>query len=614
MKLSQVLSQINQVERSKFINCLDKLCSAATINDAELADKLSNIDGQLRSASGSEITQLFAAAISHFSDHVREQVALGDSQVALLINILSRDGNGVARVSWLETLYANEHQRLSDLSCELLKEIEAAAELDGYGRGTRLSIYKDCFETAYTNDLRLNREAKVSDDERMILNTLAARLGMSADEAFAVEHIVLPVPKNNVQDALNALREMGVIFINKNRAEVYVADEVVSIFHKIQNKELPDKFVLRILRSLSDAELSHVLRRHDQKSRGVSRQEKIHYITHAGIPIRSVLSRDMYSADETLSQRKDRLKSLIEDLDISTSRLGVTLDDRIDVVVESMKAGVEAEFNALSASGFKELVNSLSGTVPSVIERLRDDFEIEEIENIDPDSLRALGISPLDILYLYTNDEIKMIRDDLGLSKRSNPRTAILESFASANDRLIENYEMLARRDLAGLHAVGIDIKESEIGLKFEEITRTIFEQLGLQIDEDLRKQITTAKDKADIIVSLGGDDVIVGEVKSYKNGDFPKYSSTSRQVKAYVNQCEANGKRVAQALIVAPGFSQDFIDSAEMDTDINISLLEADGLKSILTAYKARRNPKFSEKLLTKGGLLKADLIAKTI
>jgi hypothetical protein len=96
--------------------------------------------------------------------------------------------------------------------------------------------------------------------------------------------------------------------------------------------------------------------------------------------------------------------------------------------------------------------------------------------------------------------------------------------------------------------------------------------------------------------------------------GDFAKYSSTSRQVKSYVNRCEANGKRVAQVLIVAPKFSQDFIESAEMDADINISLLEAEGLKNILAAYKSRRNPKFSAKLLTKGGLLKSDLIAKTI
>jgi len=50
------------------------------------------------------------------------------------------------------------------------------------------------------------------------------------------------------------------------------------------------------------------------------------------------------------------------------------------------------------------------------------------------------------------------------------------------------------------------------------------------------------------------------------------------------------------------------------MDTEVNISLLEAAGLKKILEAYKSRRNPKFSAKLFTKGGLLKADLIAKNI
>ena len=89
---------------------------------------------------------------------------------------------------------------------------------------------------------------------------------------------------------------------------------------------------------------------------------------------------------------------------------------------------------------------------------------------------------------------------------------------------------------------------------------------------------------------------------------------TTSRQIKAYVNRCESSGKRVSQALIVAPSFSDDFVESAEMDTGINISLLEAEGLKQILNAFKAKRNPKFSAKLFTKGGLLKSDLIAKSI
>ena len=447
----------------------------------------------------------------------------------------------------------------------------------------------------------------------MVLNTLSGHLGLTNEEVFALENLVEPLEKNDVASALETLREIGIVFIRK-RTEVLIADEVVALLHEIQHKELKDKHILRILRSLSDSELSNILRNHDQKSRGVSRQDKIKFVSHAGLSIRILLSKDLFVGEETQSKRKDRLKQLIDDLELDVSKIGVTLNDRIDVLVSTLNNGSENEFNTLSASGFKDLIGSLSDTTPSVIERIQDDFEIEASETLDPDRLRALGISPLDILYIYSNDEIKQIRDSMGLSKRINPRTAILDVFASANDRLIENYELLACRDLAGLTAAGIDIKEAEIGVKFEEVTRSMLEQLGLNVDEELRKRISTAKDKADIILSLGGDDVIVGEVKSHKNGDFSKYSSTSRQVKAYVNRCESNGKRVAQVLIIAPSFSQDFIDSAEIDTDVNISLLEAEGLKKILAAYKSRRNPKFSEKLLTKGGLLKADLIAKVI
>ena len=84
--------------------------------------------------------------------------------------------------------------------------------------------------------------------------------------------------------------------------------------------------------------------------------------------------------------------------------------------------------------------------------------------------------------------------------------------------------------------------------------------------------------------------------------------------MKAYANRCESQGKRVAQVLIIAPAFSADFIESAAMDTDINISLLTADGLNLIYDTYKTKRKPNFSAKLLTKGGLLKADLIAKNL
>ena len=111
---------------------------------------------------------------------------------------------------------------------------------------------------------------------------------------------------------------------------------------------------------------------------------------------------------------------------------------------------------------------------------------------------------------MLSNDDIKLVRDCMGINRRGNPRLVILESFADATDKLIENYALLAKRDISGLRNAGIDITEVDIGVKFEEVTKAIFEQLGLEVDEDLRRSISTTKDKPDIILSLSEDNVIV--------------------------------------------------------------------------------------------------------
>ena len=614
MKLSQVLSSINQVEKSKFISCLDKLCSSASHNDKQLVNSVKKMDGQIKNASGSEITALFSLVSSYFKRDIQDKIAMSGAQIGLLINILTRDGNSVARTSWIETLYNKEWHLLNKESKALQVEIKNAESMEDFSHGKCLFIFQDCLKTAFFNDEKSNREAKISDDERSILNVLADRLNISKDEASGIENIIDPIPQNNALDVLNSLREIGVLFINRKRGEVLVADEVVAILNEIQGKELADKHTLRILRCLSDGELSNILKHYGKKIRGVERTEKIQTIIHSRVVVRHILSRDIYAAADTQNQRKDRLKSLIADLDLNITKLGLTVDDRIDVIVNTLNQSMNEEFNALSAAGFKELYITLNIHFSNFDKLIKSEFELESTEDIDTDKLRALSITPIDILYLLSNEEIKGVRDKIGLSKRGKPRLLILEHFANTNDKLIENYEAIAKRDLSALKSAGIDISEADLGVKFEEITKEIFETMNLVVDEDLRKTINSAKDKADIIISLSEGDVIIGEAKTSKNGDFAKYSSTSRQVKAYVNRCEHQGKRVAQVLIIAPSFSDDFIESAEMDTEVNISLLEAKGLKAIHDAFKARRHPKFSAKLLTKGGLLKAELIAKNI
>jgi len=614
MKLNQVLSIANQVEKSKFITNLDKLCFDAAKNNEKLAKRIENIDGQIKNASGSEITQLYSAVRDFFKASVKEQIMMNSAQINLLVNILSRDGNCVARISWIESLYTKEWSALQLLAKELNAEIETSDGNLVSGRPTALRIYHACMKEAYTNDQRVNRDSKITDNERGMLNVLGAQLNLTIDECAALEHLVEGIPKDGVMDALNVLRDMGVVFISKKRHEVCVPDEIVELLNEIQGKDLADKLRLRLLRTFSDAELSNVLKTHGRKTRGIDRANKIITIIHSGIGAQGLLANDMHAPEDNQNQRKERLKHLISDLEIETDKLGTTLGERIQLIISSLSNATEKEFESLSASGFKGLLNKLEEHFPAIMKVIKSQFELEDNEIIDTEKLRALSITPYDILYLLSNDEVKAVRDSMGLPKRGNPRFAILECFADATDKLIDNYDMLAKRDVNALRDAGSEVAEADIGVKFEEVTKAIFELLDLNIDEVVRKEINTSKDKADIIISLSDDDIIIGEAKTCKSGDFAKYSTTSRQVKAYANRAESIGKRVAQVLIIAPSFSDDFIESAEMDTEVNISLLEAKGLKLILDAFKAKRNPKFSAKLLTKGGLLKAELIAKNI
>lgn len=272
MKLNQVLSHTNQVDRSKFVNCIDRLCQENK-TDPELITQLDKIDGQLKAASGNEITQLFNLVKKHFKKHVSEYIAMGGPQVSLLINILSRDGNCIGSITWIESLYANEYKKIDILSKQIQEDLEACESIE-FDRFGRLSIYRDCVSTAFNNDLKVNRQAKISDDERSILNTLSQKLGLSREEVYAIEHSIDPIQELGIDSALEYLRESGIVLINRRRSEVMIADEIVDIIHEIVGKELHDKYIIRLLRSFSDSELSNILKNHGQKFRGVARDEK----------------------------------------------------------------------------------------------------------------------------------------------------------------------------------------------------------------------------------------------------------------------------------------------------------------------------------------------------
>ncbi len=179
----------------------------------------------------------------------------------------------------------------------------------------------------------------------------------------------------------------------------------------------------------------------------------------------------------------------------------------------------------------------------------------------------------------------------------------------------LSNYENIGFRNLNALKENGIRIKEAELGIKFEDITKSVFTQLGFNVDEQLRKKFNTKKDKVDILLNLGNEQVIIVECKTQKESGYNKYSSVSRQIRSYRDLVKVNDYTVVKSLLVAPDFSQGFIEDTDNDYELGLSLITASSLNNILKAFKeSKKHKQFPYKLLLRDVEINEDRIIKAI
>ena len=125
-------------------------------------------------------------------------------------------------------------------------------------------------------------------------------------------------------------------------------------------------------------------------------------------------------------------------------------------------------------------------------------------------------------------------------------------------------------------------------------MTRIIFSKIGFNVDEKFKNSLNTAKDKIDVLLNLGNDEIIIVECKTSKESSYNKFSSVSRQLKSYQNLALKNNIRVIKVLLIAPDFSEDFILDCEMDTEMNLSLITASTLSKIASAFKGSKHKIF--------------------
>jgi len=515
---------------------------------------------------------------------------------------------------WFLKLYNNEHAKLESNIKYFKRLLENEdGDLEEH-RKRDYQIYKNCVQTAYENDLIRNLEKQLSWEEKSILQTLENNLELSNEEVRWISHTVIPLEKFKVDDLLNELKESGIIFFNRKTNTLYVPDEFIWLLREIAGIELPNKFLRRILKNLSDPEINLITKKHNI-NRKWSRKRKIQEILNQGINATNLLTEIIFRPGTSKTDKSKKLHTLMEKgLEVDIEKFGRSLEEKVANLIKYFNDLEKEDTISLSRDGFNSLLKDLAGTFPIINNKIKEEFELQDENVMSSELLNKYNIKPRDILYLFIRDELLKYCKGHNIKSRGNLIKNIIENYRDIDDLYIENFDAIGRRDLKTLHDKGLFVKEIELGLLYEKVTQKIFNRLGFNTDHKLKNSLNTSRHKIDILINLGNQDLMLVECKTKKDQEYNHYTSVSRQLKSYVNLCEKKNYHVTKAIIVANEFSDDFIGACEYDYELNLSLLTSRGLMKILDGFKNSTIKEFPVRLLMRNGLLNEDRIVKVL
>lgn len=615
MKLEKILENVNSLEKNSFLKIIDYIKSSNPKNSKEIDKILSDVSYDLKNADSINIAKVFNLIENEFAETVIEEFVNTTSQLDILIDILIKDGNNILKQDWLAILYEKELKKIKTKTQNLKTILEAEkSEIDEI-RKRDYNIYKSCVETAYKNDIDNNRESKITNDELSILITLSQQLELSQEEIKLINYLIIPPKKLQIENVVTMLKNIGVIFYSKKNNTIYVADEVVRVLRKIRKKEIADKYYRRVLKTLKEPQINTICRKHNIDIKDSNYESKINQIIKEGISLANLVKNELHKEGTNLTDKKKLINEIWENgLKVNSPLKGMTIEEKIENIISYFEELEKDEKVGISIEGYDKLLVDLETSLPSYKKLVFNEFEMSEDTVLNSNNLLDFNIKPRDILDILTTSDLKTFVATQQIRSRGDLVINILEAYKDAENLMIENYESIGFRNLAELKENGILIKESELGVKFEDITKTIFEKLGFNVDEDLKKKINTAKNQIDIVLNLGNNDIIVIECKTVKESGYNKFSSVSRQIKSYVDSASSKGFNVVKNLLVAPDFSDDFINECDLQFDINLSLITAGSLVNILEGFKNSKLKIFPFQLLMKDVLIKEERILKAI
>lgn len=614
MKLERILERLNSLEKGQFIKIVNNL-SAEEKNNPRLEAILSQADSNLKNADAIQLTQAFDALSERYVSFVMEDYSKVSSQLDILLNIITRDGNCIMRLDWFAKLYEEEIKKQKKAIEAFKADVNADKPSMDPLRVRDYKTFAACLKTAYFNDTASNFSPKITSDEQSILDSLANALELSLDERTMIKYSVLGIKKAaSIEDVVAELKDKGLIFISKKNNVIYVADEVITLARRIRGREIADKYFRRVLLQFKEPQINLICRKHGIDVK-LAYNEKLESIIASGVSFSDVLKEDIYKGDVKLVDKKKILSELCDEkLAISPAIKGATLDDKVNNLITYFAKQYGDEKIGISTGGYERLLLDIAANIKGAEKTVREAYQLQEDDVMHGEFLTDFNIMPRDVLELFPAESLSALCEAKEIKTRGNIVENILAAYKDTEDLLVENYEAIGFRDINSLKENGIILSEAELGSTFEDVTKYIFGKLGLDVDEKLRKKQNTDKDKMDILLRTGEKSVILVECKTVKENGYNKFSSISRQVKAYKNLLERNDFTVDRIFIVAPDFSEDFVADCGDDFSLPITLVKASSLAAIYNTVKTIGTGRFSIQMLTRDILVQEDRIIRAL
>jgi hypothetical protein len=613
MKLEKILGQLNAFEKNQFLKVITGIIETPPKKTDEIDKILINSDKDLKKVDNLNIVNVFHLVEDEFTEYIKSKFSEVDSQLDILIDILIRDGNCIISRDWFNKLYEEEIKSLKFKIQEFQADLESDKSSIDLNRQRDYRIYKNCVKTAYTNDQERNQDLKITWEEQTILLTLSNTLELSQEEIKLINYSVINIEKLDIEQIINDLKNIGILFYSKNTLKVYIADEIVRVLRKIRGKEVANKYFRRVLNQLKEPQLNYLCRKHNIDWK-IPIDRKINAIIKEGINFRSILMEGIFKENTKISEKKIIVNELIEKGLCITQIKGNTLDEKVQNLIAYFEQVDKDDNISISIDGYDKLLVDLDALIPDTKVYIKQEFDLQDDEVLNSSYLLDYNIKPKDILDLVPEHKIKDFCEKMSIKVRGNLSGNVLEKYKDAENLYIENYSLIAYRDINGLKSNGIVIKEGDMGIKFEDVTKSIFEKLGLPVDDKLRKSLNNAKNKIDILINIGNNELILVECKTVKDSGYNKFSSVSRQIKAYIEVAKSKGYRVIKSLLIAPEFSEDFEKDCREEFELNLSLITAQTLANILSGFKNTRHKQFPYQLLMKDVLISEDWVLKAI